>query len=57
MGYEPWHISYEKKAQQYLNAFSFDMAVDVLLKTSFPWAKPCVDFAKDNYKALLGIAC
>lgn len=55
MGYEPWHISYEKKAQQYLNAFSFDAAVDVLLKTSFPWAKPCVDFAKDNYKALLGI--
>ena len=55
MGYEPWHISYEKKAQQYLNAFSFDTAVDVLLKTSFPWAEPCVDFAKDNYKAMLGI--
>ena len=57
MGYEPWHISYEEKAQKYLNAFSFDAAVAVLLKTSYPWAKPCVDFAKNNYKKMLGIIC
>ena len=55
MGYEPWHISYKEKAEKYLNAFSFDAAVEVLLKSLYPWAKPCVEFAKNNYRQLLGI--
>lgn len=55
MGYEPWHISYASRAALFLNAFSFDAAAEALHHTDYPWADPCIAYAKKHYRTLLGM--
>src|SRR5574344_2567786 len=50
---EPWHISFKKKADEFLQAFNIDEALEYLSSFKEPWVKYAVAYAKDHYKELL----
>ena len=50
---EPWHISFKKKADEFLQAFNIDEALEYLSSFKEPWVKYAVAYAKEHYKELL----
>ena len=54
IGYEPWHISYEKRANEFIKAFNIDDAVEYLSSFHDPWIPYAVSYVKENYKKLIG---
>ncbi len=55
MGYEPWHVSFEKKAAEFTLAFKLEDAVEYLSSFGEPWVPYAVEYAKDHYKDLIGV--
>ena len=53
IAYEPWHISYAKKADEFLKAFDLDYALQYLTSFNEPWVKFAAEYAKEHYKDLL----
>ena len=51
--FEPWHISFSKKADECIDAFPVDFALEYLLSFNEPWVKYAVSYAKEHYKELL----
>ena len=54
MGFEPWHISFEKRASEYLNVFKLEDAVEYLSSFNESWVPYAVEYAKTHYKDLIG---
>lgn len=50
---EPWHISFSKKADECIDAFPVDFALEYLISFNEPWVKYAVSYAKEHYKELL----
>lgn len=53
IAFEPWHISFTKKAEEFKQAFKVDDAVEYLSEYKEPWVKFAVEYAKEHYKELL----
>ncbi|MCI7252327.1 MAG: M15 family metallopeptidase [Succinatimonas sp.] len=53
IAYEPWHISFSKKADECIDAFPVDFALEYLSSFNEPWVKYAVSYAKEHYKELL----
>ena len=51
--FEPWHISFSKKADECIDAFPVDFALEYLISFNEPWVKYAVSYAKEHYKELL----
>ncbi len=54
IAYEPWHISYTKKATEYLKAYDVRETIAYLSSFHEPWVKYAICIAKDSYHELLG---
>ena len=55
IAFEPWHISYEKKANEFLKAFNIDDCIEFLGSFNEPWVEYAIAYAKEHYKELLVI--
>ena len=53
IAFEPWHISFSKKADECIDAFPVDFALEYLSSFNEPWVKYAVSYAKEHYKELL----
>lgn len=53
IAFEPWHISFSKKADECIDAFPVDFALEYLISFNEPWVKYAVSYAKEHYKELL----
>ena len=54
IAYEPWHISYTKKATEYLMAYDIMEVIAYLSSFHEPWVKYAINYAKDCYHEILG---
>ncbi|NLK85429.1 MAG: M15 family metallopeptidase [Aeromonadales bacterium] len=50
---EPWHISYQKKAMEFIKAFDINEAIEYLSSFKEPWVPYAIEYAKEHYKELL----
>lgn len=53
IAFEPWHISFSKKADECIDSFPVDFALEYLSSFNEPWVKYAVSYAKEHYKELL----
>ena len=52
-GFEPWHISFNKKANEFIDAFKLDDAIEYLGSFDEPWVPLAIEYAKEHFKELL----
>lgn len=55
IAFEPWHISYSKRADECLREFSPDFALEYLLSFNEPWVSYAAAYAKEHYRELLAL--
>lgn len=53
VAFEPWHISFTKKADVFTKAFNLDFALEYLTSFNEPWVKYAASYAKEHYRDLL----
>ncbi|MGN0901914.1 MAG: M15 family metallopeptidase, partial [Succinivibrio sp.] len=53
VGFEPWHISYKKKADEFIKAFDVNKALDYLSEFKEDWVPYALEYAKEHYRDLV----
>lgn len=53
IAYEPWHISYEKSAVNFVKNFPLEFALDYLGSFNEPWIPYAISYVKEHYRELI----
>lgn len=54
VGWEPWHISFKKEAEEFLRFFSVDEAIAYLRSREAEWASLAADYALEHIDSIFG---